>query len=107
MFFCPIKGPQTLESIREFLHGVYMNFNCLQAFPFGLGAKKDRGTGFSVMAVFLNRLETLATQAKENVASVTSIARVWFVYSDVGRYTHCLKRLTCRNILFFFPARFV
>ena len=41
-------------------------------FPFGLGAKKDRGTGFSVMAVFLNRLETLATQAKENFASVTS-----------------------------------
>ena len=84
-----------------------MKFNCWQVFPFGLGAKKDRKTEFSVMAVFLNRSETLATQAKENFASVTSIARVWFVYSDAGRYTHCLKRLTCRNILFSFPARFV
>ena len=69
-----------------------MNVNRWQAFPFGLGAKKDRGTGFSVMAVFLNRSETLATQAKENFASVTSIARVWFVDSEEGRYTHCLKR---------------
>ena len=44
------------------------------AFPFGFGAKKDRGTGFPVLAaqsltlvprfLLLNRTETLATQAK-------------------------------------------
>ena len=59
---------------------------------FGFGAKKDRGTGFSVLAVLQNRTETLATQAKENFASVTSIARVWFVDSDEARHTHCLTR---------------
>ena len=35
-----------------------------KAFPFGFGAKKDRETGFSVLAalVFISRAETLATQ---------------------------------------------
>ena len=40
-----------------------------QAFPFGFGAKRDRGRGFSVTLVLrsllLNRTETLATQAKK------------------------------------------
>ena len=46
------------------------------------------------MAVFLNRLETLATQTKENFASVTSIARVWFVVSDKLDILILFKTLT-------------
>ena len=46
------------------------------------------------MAVLLNRLGTLATQTKENFASVTSIARVWFVVPDKLDILILFKTLT-------------
>ena len=36
---------------------------------------------------------------EENFASVASISRVWFSYSDEALYTHCLKYSTTANFL--------
>ena len=48
---------------------------------------------------------------EENFASVASISRVWFSYSDEALYTHCLKYsttanfLSCGTIFFFYAFR--